>query len=74
MNSPKSVTVSGTVKGKMSVKVRVDSHRGKIVAEFDMNSGENTVPITSGIIGKRAVYFEFIGDCEAELDWVTFDR
>ena len=73
-NSPKSVTVLGTVKGQMSVRVRVDSHRGKIVAELDMNSGENTAPLTSGIIGKRAVYFEFIGDGEAEFDRFTFDR
>ena len=73
-NSPKSVTVLGTVKGQMSVRVRVDSWRGKIVAELDMNSGENTAPLTSGIIGKRAVYFEFIGDGEAEFDRFTFDR
>ena len=53
------------------IKSRVDSWRGKIIAGFDMNSGENTAAITSGIFGKRAVYFD---DGEAAFDRCTFDR
>lgn len=74
--SPKSVTVSATVKGQMTVKVRIDSWRGRVVAESSLESGktEYSAPLSCGIIGKRAVYFEFCGDGEAEFDWFTFDR
>ena len=73
--SPKSVTVSATVKGQMTIKVRIDNWRGRVIAEFDLESDktEYTVPISCGIIGKRAVYFEFCGDGEAEFDRFTFN-
>ncbi len=73
---PKSVTVSARVKGQMKVRVRVDNYHGKIVAELGF-APEDTVksaPLTSGIIGKRAVYFEFSGSGKAEFDTFTFDR
>lgn len=74
--SPKSVTVSARVKGQMKVRVRVDNYHGKIVAElgFDPEDTAKSAPLTSGIIGKRAVYFEFSGSGEAEFDAFTFDR
>ncbi len=75
-NSPQSVTVSAKTEGQMSVRVRVDSYRGKIIAELDLKSGETTqsAPLTCGIIGKRAIYFEFYGSGECEFDSFTFDR
>ena len=59
----------------MSVKVHIDSWRGRVVAELTLEpeKTEYSVPINCGIIGKRAVYFEFSGDGEAEFDWFTFD-
>ena len=73
--SPKSVTISVIVKGQMSVKVHIDSWRGRVVAELTLEpeKTEYSVPINCGIIGKRAVYFEVSGDGEAEFDWFTFD-
>ena len=74
--SPKTVTASATVKGQMTVKVRIDSWRGRVAAELTLEpeKTECSVPLGCGIIGKRAVYFEFCGDGEAEFDWFTFDR
>ena len=74
--SPKTVTASATVKRQMTVKVRIDSWRGRIAAELTLEpeKTEYSVPLGCGIIGKRAVYFEFCGDGEAEFDWFTFDR
>ena len=59
----------------MTIKVRIDNWRGRVIAEFDLESDktEYTVPISCGIIGKRAVYFEFCGDGEAEFDRFTFN-
>ena len=73
-NAPKSVTVSASATKPMTVKVRFDSFRGRVVAEAEIGQGETTAALTSGIIGKRAVYFEFSGEGEAELDWVTFEQ
>ena len=74
--SPKTITVSVTVKGQMNVKVRIDSWRGRVAAELALEpeKTEYSMPLGCGIIGKRAVYFEFCGDGEAEFDWFTFDR
>ncbi len=76
LNAPKTCTVSMTCSGKMRVKVRIDAWRGRIAAQFDAQPGktEYCVPLDCGIIGRRAVYFEFCGDGEAEFDWFTFDR
>ena len=72
-NSPSSVTLSAKADKPMNVRVRLDSWRGRVIAELEINSGEVTAPLTAGIIGKRAVYFEFSGEGEAEFDWFTFD-
>ncbi len=75
-NSPKTVSVSARVKGQMTVRVRVDSYRGKVVAEFEMKEGDTAFSalLVSGIIGRRAIYFEFSGEGEAEFSSFTFDR
>ena len=62
----------------LTVNVRVDDYKGKVVASFKMNKGDKaaTANLTSGIIGKRAIYFEFLSDSKnviAEFDSFTFD-
>ncbi len=73
--APKSVTIAASVKKSMSVRVRIDSWRGRVVAEFDLEPEKTqySAQLSCGIIGRRAVYFEFLGDGEAEFDWFTFD-
>lgn len=72
--SPKSVTVTARVKGQMSVRVRADSYRGKVIADADLSGGGQGIPLNCGIIGKRAIYFEFYGNGEAEFESFTFDN
>lgn len=77
-NSPKTVTAVLGEHKSLRVNVRIDSYNGKIVGSmiFDINECEKTVTITSGIIGKHAIYFEFISDesgVVASFDRFTFD-
>ena len=77
-NSPKSVTVVLEEAKKGKILVRIDSYKGKIVSEidFDGSKKEVTAAITSGVIGKHAVYFDFKSeDVEAtySFDRFTFD-
>ncbi len=61
----------------MAVRVHLDDWRGRVVAELAVRPGEiaeYSAPVTAGIVGKHAVYFEFTGGGEAEFDWFTFDR
>lgn len=73
--SPKRVTIAASVSKPMSVRVHIDSWRGKAVAMFNLIPGEAqcSAQLNCGIIGRRAVYFEFLGDGKAEFDWFTFD-
>lgn len=78
-NSPKTVTVVLEEAKKAKVKVRIDSYQGREIAElsFDGNATEVTAEITTGVIGKHAVYFEFISDDAEEtfiFDRLTFDK
>ena len=75
-NAPKSVTVSAALTKATTVKVRLDSFGGRVVAELEMKEGNTSccAPLTAGIVGKHAVYFEFCGEGEAEFDSFTFDR
>lgn len=81
-NSPKTVKVTlykeCSAKAPLSVNVRADSYRGRIIATipFDGSETEKTAALTAGIIGKHAVYFEFVSeDKEAcfAFDRFTFD-
>lgn len=77
-NTPKTVTADILAKEDLTVKVRLDNYKGKEIACFDMKKGDKsaTVALNSGVIGKRAVYFEFISDSKeiiAEFDKFTFD-
>ncbi len=76
--SPKTVTANILAKEDLTVKVRVDNYKGKVISEFTMKKGDSTATakITSGVIGKRAIYFDFTSDSKnviAEFDSFTFD-
>ncbi|WP_051656440.1 family 43 glycosylhydrolase [Butyrivibrio sp. AE3004] len=78
-NSPKTVTVILEEAKKVKVKVRIDSYQGREIAElsFDGDVTKATAKITTGVIGKHAVYFEFISDDPEEtciFDRFTFDE
>ena len=80
-NAPKTVTIVLREHKALKIRVRIDSYRGRIVSEveFDRASetpGERTATLTAGVIGKRAVYFEFVSEEEgaiAAFDRFTFD-
>lgn len=77
-NSPKCVTAYINASTDIRVTVRIDDYKGKAIAEFDMKSGETwkAAKLSSGVIGKHAVYFEFNSETEgaiAEFDRFTFD-
>ena len=77
-NTPKTVTSNITALENLTVKIRIDDYKGKIIASFDMKKGDKTATtaLTSGVIGKHAVYYEFISDSSsviAEFDSFTFD-
>ncbi|MCR5033562.1 MAG: family 43 glycosylhydrolase [Lachnospiraceae bacterium] len=78
-NAPSSVTVVLGKHHNLTVNVRLDSYQGRIVASipFTGSETEKTAALTTGIVGKHAVYFEFVSEQEGEiaaLDRVTFDR
>lgn len=75
-NAPKTATITASATATMTVNLRIDNYRGRVVAKFELTPGktEFTAPVTAGVIGKRAVYFEFVGDGEAEFVDFTFDR
>ena len=77
-NTPKTVTADILAKEDLTVNVRVDDYKGKVIASFNMKKGNKTATATlnSGVIGKHAVYFEFLSSSKeiiAEFDKFTFD-
>lgn len=79
MNAPKTVTAEINAHADITVNVRVDDYQGKIVATMKLNKGETvkTADLTSGIVGKHAVYFEFRSEQSGEIAQFvrfTFDR
>ncbi|MCD7803880.1 MAG: family 43 glycosylhydrolase [Oscillospiraceae bacterium] len=78
-NAPKTVTVELTALQNATVNVRLDTHDGRVVATINLKAGDSvaTSELTTGIIGKHAVYFEFKSDSTeplAEFSRFTFDR
>ena len=76
--SPKRVLANITALEDLTVFVRIDDYQGKIIAAFDMKKGdtEGEGIVTSGVIGKRAIYFEFLSKSDnviAEFSSFTFD-
>jgi len=77
-NSPKTVTVVLEEAASLKIKVRLDAYNGRIISELDFNgdSKEVTEILNTGIIGKHAVYFEFVSENREEsyiFDRFTFD-
>ena len=75
---PKRVTIVLAKESSVKVNVRLDSYKGRVIASADFAGGESEVstPVTAGVIGKHAVYFEFVSeDPEADhiFDRFTFD-
>ena len=57
--------------------MRIDSYRGRIVSVLDFPEAsegqiEKTADLTAGVIGKHAVYFEFLSEEDGEI--ASFDR
>ncbi|MBR1740684.1 MAG: family 43 glycosylhydrolase, partial [Lachnospiraceae bacterium] len=73
-NPPKQVDMVLKRRKSLKVNVRIDSYKGRIVSTLDFSDGqeEKSAELDTGIIGKHAVYFEFLSDEEGEL--AAFDR
>ncbi len=77
--SPKTATITASTTAPFTVNLRLDSYKGRIIASFDITSDDTsfTAPLTTGVIGKHAVYFEFLTESDkstAEFIDFTFDR
>lgn len=75
-NTPETVTIRA--KGPAEVSVRLDAYDGKEIAcaTLPEGNGETKAQLSSGVIGKHAVYIRFSvpGDSgSAEFDSFTFD-
>ena len=78
-NAPESVRVVLREHKKLKVNVRADSYRGRIAAvlSFDEDEYDKEAKLSFGVVGKHAVYFEFLSDekdVAAQFDRFTFDR
>ena len=73
-NTPTEVSVVLNRHKALTIRVRLDSYRGRIISELDFKGEESleTSALTCGIIGKHAVYFEFVSEEEGEI--ASFDR
>ena len=73
-NAPRTVTAVMNRHRPMKVNVRLDSYRGRVAACLDFSGEENekTAALTTGVVGKHAVYFEFMSDADGEI--ASFDR
>ncbi len=73
-NSPKTVTVVMNRCQPLKILVRLDSYRGRILASLDFSAAESekTAPLKAGVIGRHAVYFEFLSEADGEI--ASFDR
>ena len=73
-NPFRTVTVVLDQHQPLTVNVRLDSCRGRVIATLDFSGGEQeqTAVLTAGVIGKHAVYFEFLSDEAGEI--AVFNR
>ncbi|MBQ6660779.1 MAG: family 43 glycosylhydrolase [Lachnospiraceae bacterium] len=72
-NPPKTVTVVLAKPSETTVNVRLDSHRGRVIARLHFSNGEavQSASLSAGVIGKHALYFEFL---QSEGGTCSFDR
>lgn len=78
-NTPASITVKARAEEEFSINVRMDSHDGRIISRLVLNrdTEEAAARLVCGVIGKHAVYFEFLSEqdgASAEFDSFTFDH
>jgi hypothetical protein len=78
-NTPATVTAVLDEAKRVKVNVRLDSYRGRVIAtlDYDGSGKELTAKLNTGVVGKHAVYFEFLSDDQEEsysFDRFTFDR
>jgi Glycosyl hydrolases family 43./Carbohydrate binding module (family 6). len=78
-NPPRTVTAVLDRHRPASVRIRLDSCRGRVIAELDFSGEEDirTAALTAGVVGKHAVYFEFLSAEPGEIasfNRFTFDR
>ena len=68
-NPPRTVTLITDRHQPMAVNVRLDSCRGRIIARLDFSGDalEQTAGLLAGVVGKHAVYFEFLSDQPGEI-------
>jgi len=76
--SPSKVSAEITALEDITVNIRVDDYKGKVIATHDMKKGDKKfeAQVTSEVTGKRAIYFEFISKSDniiAEFSTFTFD-
>lgn len=73
-NAPKAVRVVLGSHKKLKVNIRIDSYNGRIAASMDFNENQKELEtaLDFGIVGRHAVYFEFLSDEEGEI--AEFDR
>ena len=78
MKSPGTVTVQVNALEDVIVNVRLDDYKGKCVASIKMKKGDTeiTSKLAAAVIGKHAVYFEFLGNSgkSAEIPVAEFLR
>lgn len=77
--SPKTATITASATDKFTVNLRLDSYKGRVIAAFDITRDDTsfTAQLTTGVIGKHAVYFEFLSeDNESTAEFIdfTFDK
>lgn len=75
---PKSVTITASTSAEFTVNLRLDSYKGRIISKINTSEKSTafTADLTAGIIGRHAVYFEFLsesGEATAEFIDFTFD-
>ena len=72
--SAKKVTIILEEAKPVKINVRLDSYNGRVISTvvFDGSENEKTSEITCGVIGKHAIYFEFVSE-DTEREY-TFDR
>ncbi len=73
-NAPKAVRVVLGSHKKLKVNIRIDSYNGRIAASMDFNENQKELEtaLDFGIVGRHAVYFEFLSDEAGGI--AEFDR
>lgn len=76
--SPKTVYLKLKAYKDLTINVHVDNYKGKIVSSMQIKPGQEdvTAKLNCGLIGKRAIYFEFISDSKeiiADFDYFSFN-